>query len=185
MVRLEQRDKNTDPLDAKVKVINLWAGPGAGKSTLGAGLFHKMKSAGETVELVTEYAKELVYENNPLLTNNLQILAEQDMRLRRLEGKVEYAITDSPLPLTVIYSKPPFDEDWFFDAAWGAFDTYDNINFYVVRDKPYYTYGRYQTEEEARKLDRDVLLRCPKHFNVFGNAKGVEDAYEYIKQTRA
>lgn len=168
-----------------MKVVNLWAGPGAGKSTLGAGLFHKMKSAGEKVELVTEYAKELVYEENPLLTNNLQILSEQDKRLRRLIGKVDYAITDSPLPLTVIYGKPPFDQPWFINAAWGAFLGYDNINIYVSRVKPYYEYGRYQTEDEARKLDEHVrnLMRTWRlpYKVIPGDTDGPESAYDYIK----
>ncbi len=46
----------------RLKVINLWAGPGAGKSTTAAGLFNLMKIRGYNVELVTEFAKEMVYE---------------------------------------------------------------------------------------------------------------------------
>jgi len=41
----------------KTKVINLFAGPGAGKSTTAAGLFAEMKRANVDVELVTEYVK--------------------------------------------------------------------------------------------------------------------------------
>jgi hypothetical protein len=52
-----------------MKVINLWAGPGAGKSTTAAGLF-LMKLTGRRVELVTEYAKEVVYDQDPTRIKN-------------------------------------------------------------------------------------------------------------------
>lgn len=45
-----------------MKVINLFGGPGIGKSTLAAGLFEHMKIAGFNVELVNEYAKDMVWE---------------------------------------------------------------------------------------------------------------------------
>ena len=45
-----------------MKVINLFAGPGAGKSTTAAGLFHLMKIAGMNVELVTEFSRSWVVE---------------------------------------------------------------------------------------------------------------------------
>ena len=139
-----------------MKVINLWAGPGAGKSTTAAGLFYKMKFAGKKVELVTEFAKELVYENTPTLTNNFFLIAEQDKRLRRLIGQVDYVITDCPLPLNILYSKPPFDGDWYKKMAWHVFNTYDNFNAVVQRVKPYAKYGRYQEEDEAKEIDRRV-----------------------------
>ena len=48
-----------------MKIINLIGEPSAGKSTIAAELFAKMKKAGYNVELVTEYAKvkENLYAN--------------------------------------------------------------------------------------------------------------------------
>ena len=43
-------------------IINIFGGPGVGKSTVAADLFVIMKKEGYSVELVTEYAKELTYE---------------------------------------------------------------------------------------------------------------------------
>lgn len=141
-----------------MKVINLWAGPGAGKSTTAAGLFARMKNAGKRVELVTERAKELVYENSDsLLHNQLLLLGEQDQRLRRLIGKVDYAITDTPLPLSIIYAPKVFQTDWFKKVALGVFDTYDNVNVQVLRTKVYQKYGRTQDYKEARELDAKVF----------------------------
>jgi hypothetical protein len=139
-----------------MKVINLWAGPGAGKSTTAAGLFYLLKLEGKKVELVTEFAKDLVYAGRSL-DDQLYILAKQNQRLTRLSGVVDYAITDSPLPLSVLYAKRPFDEEWFRKAAFGIYHTYDNVDFVVERLKPYQTYGRVQSSvEQAKEIDEAV-----------------------------
>lgn len=41
-----------------MKVINLFAGPGSGKSTTCAGVFSKLKLAGVNCEMALEYAKD-------------------------------------------------------------------------------------------------------------------------------
>ena len=43
-------------------VVNLFGGPGAGKSTLMAYLFYKLKILGVEVEMSPEFAKDLVWE---------------------------------------------------------------------------------------------------------------------------
>src|SRR4051812_15213434 len=102
-------------------VINLWGGPGCGKSTTAAGLFHRLKIHHESVELVTEYAKDLCWEGRKPPFDALSILAEQAKRQRRLAGKVRFIITDSPLPLPIIYGDVPYRFPWFRDACLGAF----------------------------------------------------------------
>jgi hypothetical protein len=136
----------------KLKMINLWAGPGAGKSTTAAGLFFLMKSAGYKVELITEYAKEKVYDGHfGTLSDQIYIFGKQQRRAKRLVGQVEYAITDSPLLLSTLYNK---DLSSSFDTlVKEEFDTYDNLNFFINRVKPYVNLGREQTRDEAVELD--------------------------------
>lgn len=144
-------------LPSQLKVINLWAAAGAGKSTTAAGLFNMMKVLGLSVELVTEYAKDLTYAKDfGSLRNQLAILGEQDRRLRRLVGQVEWAITDSPLPLGIVYMTPEY-RDWLTAATWCAFERYDNRNVFINRVKPYVQSGRNQTEAEATALDKTVF----------------------------
>ena len=135
-----------------MKVINLWAGPGAGKSTTAAGLFYIMKTWGARCELVTEYAKELVYEKRSM-TDQLYILAQQNKRLERLREHVDWAITDSPLPLGLAYANEGYKGDWYENTTSALFNSYDNINFRIIRTKEYQAYGRNQLESEARSLD--------------------------------
>lgn len=142
-----------------MKVINLFAGPGAGKSTTAAGLFAKMKRAGYNVELVTEYAKDLTWEGrfNVLSSDQLYVFANQHRRLHRLRNQVEWIITDSPLLLSDVYA----GNDSFYHLsplimeAWGRFN---NINYYLDRkDRKYMQVGRSQTAEQAKEIDQKVL----------------------------
>ena len=45
-------------------VVNFFAGPGAGKSSMAAGLFAELKFRGVNCELATEYAKDKVWEGS-------------------------------------------------------------------------------------------------------------------------
>ena len=87
-------------------VINLIGSPGSGKSTLAALLFGEMKKLGYSVDLVTEYAKELVWEErNATFDDELYIFAKQNHRIFRLNEKVDFIVTDAPL-LQKLYYMP-------------------------------------------------------------------------------
>jgi ABC-type dipeptide/oligopeptide/nickel transport system ATPase component len=137
---------------SRLKVINLWGEPGAGKSTTAAGLFNLLKLRGEKVELVTEAAKDFTYQGDlSALSNQLYLLGCQDFRLSRLQGEVDWAITDSPLPLVLAYATAEF-QPWLDQAVKGAWRRYTNFNFRIDRVKPYALYGRRQSEHEAYSL---------------------------------
>lgn len=170
---------------AATKVINLWAGPGSGKSTAAAGLFFMMKTYGYRVELVTEFAKELVYEQRwAALKDQYYVTSIQNSRLERLIGKVDYVITDSPLPLAEIYVT---GEDSYrklcTERAWDLFANYDNVNVFVNRVKPYAEYGRTESEDEARVIDeklRDLTAGLIDE-TVNGDSQGVVALFDFIK----
>jgi tRNA uridine 5-carbamoylmethylation protein Kti12 len=143
-------------------VINFFGGPGAGKSTNAAGLFYLMKQAGMKVELVTEYAKELTYEErfNVLQEDQLYILAHQYRRMKRLHNKVDYIVTDSPLFLSVIYGRHFQNNNKHLEKyTLDLINQYNNINLFIVRnleEHPFKKYGRNQTKEESIFLDSSV-----------------------------
>ena len=141
-----------------MKVINLFAAPGTGKSTTAAGLFFLMKHAGFKVELVTEYAKQMVWdERHNIFTDQLYITAKQNRCLERLRGKVDYAITDSPLLLALIY-KPDSYYPSFLNLLKELWFSYDNMNFLLHRVKPYHKLGRNQTEAESDDIQKKLAL---------------------------
>lgn len=145
------------------KVINLYGGPGTGKSTTAAAVFAELKFRGVNCEYVQEYAKDKAWEFG---TNHLgvpkvfqaqeYIFGKQHFRLRRCAQDVDVIITDCPLFLGLIYMPDDFPIPSLRTAIREAYDMYDNLNIFLVRNKPYNPKGRFQTEEEAKELDVDV-----------------------------
>lgn len=143
----------------ETKVINLHGGPGIGKSTLMYQLTGEMKAQGYNVELVMEYAKELVFDNPAALKGEPHpIFEEQHKRIKRLVGNVEYIVCDSPLLLSIIYPELYGVGDYFyFEAVRDAIDELNNIDIFLLRSGGYNTHGRIQTETEAIDLDDRIL----------------------------
>lgn len=140
-----------------MKVINIFGGPGAGKSTTAAGLFYEMKKRRVQVELVTEYAKDMTWEKrHNVLSDQLYILAKQNRRIQRLIGQVEWVITDSPLPIGLVYAEPNYFPT-FEPMVMELWNSYNNINFMLGRDFEYQTEGRNQTAEQALLVDTDMM----------------------------
>lgn len=141
-----------------MKVINLFGGPGTGKSTVAADLFAKMKWMNKNVELIGEYAKDATWEKrHQLFDDQLYILAKQNRKLERLKNQVEYVITDSPLLLNIAYIDPNYFPLTYPKFVRNLYDSYNNLNIFLLREKPYHAIGRRQTEEEARAIDARVI----------------------------
>jgi hypothetical protein len=139
-----------------MKVINFFGGPGSGKSTAAAGLFYLLKKKKYNVELVTEFAKDLVYsEDTHALSQQNYVFANQEYRLSRLVGKVDIAITDSPLILATFYTKDTYPKS-FDQLCLDLFNGYDNENFFVNRNHIYSQSGRVQNEKEAMFIDDKI-----------------------------
>jgi nicotinamide riboside kinase len=133
------------------KVINLYAGPGTGKSTTAAAVFTELKYRDVNCELVTEFAKDGAWEGRgpKFFAYQPYIFGEQAWRLHRLRDQVEVIITDSPLLMMLAYC----DKPCLTSAIVEEFNTYDNYNFFLNRKKKYNPMGRVQTEAQSRQLD--------------------------------
>lgn len=132
-------------------VINLYGAPGAGKSTGAAYLFSLLKLAGINAELVTEFAKDKVWEESKaVFENQAYLFGKQYFRMSRVDGKVDVVVTDSPLLLSSYYNKNDKVLGKEFDAlVTKVAKSYDSINIFINRVKPYNPKGRFQTEEES------------------------------------
>jgi hypothetical protein len=142
-----------------MKVINFFASPSVGKSTIAAGLFYKMKISSMSVELVTETAKDLVWDDiDPGEAGQDYLFGMQNRRIHRLRNKVDYVITDSPILIPVIYR--PIDYPRSFDTfALDMFDTYTNINFLLTRDldNHFETKGRVHNKAESLLIQNRII----------------------------
>ena len=142
----------------KTTVINLIGAPGTGKSTLASELFALMKWQGYDVEIVSEYAKELVWEERTeTFKNELYLFAKQHHRMFRLKDKVQYIITDRPLILSLFYNYKYGDNSSDFkNIVLHEVNKFDNINIFLNRTKPYVEKGRNQTEEESNEFSEQI-----------------------------
>lgn len=148
-------------LDNKnLKVVNMLGGPGCRKSTTALLVAGLMKAKGMNIEYVHEYPKDLVYEQrNDMFYEQDYIFAQQNKMLRRLsKAGVEWAITDTSLLLSLFYRQKPFYNSEAFDEfVKSVYDSYTNVNIYLTRPDFYVEFGRNETEEEAKRIDKEIV----------------------------
>ena len=149
-----------------MKVVNLFAGPGVGKSTTSAILYGMLSMAGYRAEYVPEFAKFLTWQKaETVLRDQLYLFAKQDHRLEVLrEAPLDFVIMDGPLPNAVLYQAGGYFPS-FEPLVMEVFASYDNVNFFLERN-PGITYqpaGRNESESNAQRLCAATLALLHRH----------------------
>lgn len=145
----------------KSNVINFFAGPCSGKSTFAAMLFSFLKKNNYNAELITEVAKDFVYENRLKTLQNDQLFVTASQNHKQLilqENNIEYIITDSPILLGCIYNKT-INEELFNNFFLDIFNQYNNINFFIKNEyqkKFYENSGRRHNLEESKLAQEKI-----------------------------
>lgn len=158
-------------------VINLYGGPGIGKSTLAASVFAELKQRGYAAELMREPFKRWVWDDyRSCLSDQAWITGNIYHELKQYErGGVEVVVSDCPLLLAVAYgastedvSMPPF--------VASLYRRFQNFDVRLERAVPYDPKGRRQNEQSARDVDQlmDTLIppwleRPWSHLVPYGN----------------
>ena len=146
----------------KTTIINLYGGPGTGKSTSAAYLYYVLKAEGHNVELVREYVKDWAWEGRQISTyDQIYFLGKQVRRESLLYGKVDWIITDSPVMMNLYYAARycALSLGEGVRSATLSFyrqaeeDGHKHLHVFLKRNKPYVSEGRYQTEGEAVEID--------------------------------
>lgn len=136
-------------------VVNLISGPGAGKSTAAAGIFHALKKRGLNAEMALEFAKDKVYEESfRTMDNQIYIFGKQYHKLWRLKDKVDIIITDSPLPISLYYHKN--DSKYFKDFVVEQYNNFNNLMYFIRRSDIFQQEGRIQNREESEQIDKEI-----------------------------
>lgn len=169
--------------------INLYGGPGVGKSTVAAQLFARLKLQGHEVELVNEWIKSWAWQGiKPGGFDQLYVFAKQ---LRKEDIVLRHGglvVSDSPLFTQLAYLKEYGDSaEHLYEAllvvgnAWEQ--KYPSLNILLHRgNRPYRQKGRYQTEEQAKHIDlaiKGVLDKLKIPYAVF-NAEKIEWIVDYV-----
>lgn len=162
-----------------LKMINLYGGPGTGKSTTAAMVFGELKLRGVNCEYVQEFAKDKAWEFGSTFMRGLNpdiemptpkvflaqdyIFAQQHFRIQRCEGELDLIVTDSPLMLGLAYMPRDYKLPSMRKVIMEAYYLYDNVDILLKRVKPYNPSGRMQTEKEAMLKDIEIKLILDAH----------------------
>lgn len=169
-----------------MKLINLYSGPGSGKSTTAAYMFAHLKRHNIKTELVGEFAKELIYLGNETqLVNQVYIMGCQYRKLKDLQRhNIDIAISDSPLLLQLTYCRRKDYYEELSALVKKLNSEFQNINVFIKRNKPYQTYGRMQTEKEAKELDQVIWdsMDGNFHYVIDGDTLGAEELADAVLQ---
>lgn len=164
-------------------VINLFAGPGAGKSTLAALLYSRLKMQHVDCELVREFAKDKTWEKNwSALSDQLFVTAYQHYSQHMVQGQVDAIITDSPLLLGLFYHKEENAriKNAFYQLVKEIFNSQNNLNFFITRTKPYNQNGRNHTEEESKEIDEQIKRFLNENEIPYQEISAKEDSVEIL-----
>jgi hypothetical protein len=163
-------------------VVNLFGGPGSTKSTNALGITYFLKLYCIEAELANEYAKEKVYDNSlEILEDQNYVFAKQLHKMRRVDGKVDVIVSDSPLVLSILYNKNESEE--FVQNVLKTFNAFDNMNFYIERPSYYTEAGRLQTKEEAMALDEELKKILKDNDIPYTTIKVDDNDREYVART--
>jgi hypothetical protein len=146
--------------------INLYAGPGAGKSTTAAMLFGKLKVLGYSVELVSEYVKSWAIEKRQVIGfDQIYLMGKQlHYEHRFLSNGIQHIVTDSPVLLSACYTRAFYpnlrESATHMEGIVCEYEKqYPSVNVFLNRgNKAYKKEGRWQTKAEAEKLDSLIKL---------------------------
>lgn len=153
--------------------ISVIGAPGAGKSTVAHGIMYQFKRVPLSVEMASEFAKDEVYENHlqEIVDDQLYIMGEQNRRVARCIGKVDYIITDSPLPICSVHTDSPLLKE----VAFSTFEKTENYIIFIKRGKnvKYDTEGRSEDEATSKKISdtlEESLISRGYNLNYASNA---------------
>jgi len=167
----------------KTLIVNLYGGPGTGKSTMAAALFSELKFRNITAELITEFAKDKVWEESiHLLNDQLFIFANQYHKFWSVLDKVDVIVTDSPLLMSLAYTKK--DNFKLIELVKQHHFENKNLEVFLKREKPYVTIGRIQSEQKAKEKDlfiEDILNEnLISYYSFRSNKSSVNEILELI-----
>lgn len=168
----------------KTIIVNLFAGPGAGKSTLAAAIFANLKWADVDVELVREFAKDIVWEGSTHLLGGHHepfIFGTQLKRITDLLGKVDVIVTDAPIMNSLLYYEGSY-KDIMGRLVVEIVRDMTNMNFFIDRKKKYKEAGRTQSYEEAINLDCRIKHILDKYMMPFVVYPGVPQTANEITE---
>ena len=137
-------------------IINLIGGPCSGKSTIAAELFARLKKMGVHCELVSEYIKDRIYEENQTMPKNqIAIFGMEHYNISNKLGKVDVIVHDGSFINNIIYKTE--ENKYFDDLIISEYKRFWNLDFFIKRGNiEFETYGRIHNLKQSKELDKTI-----------------------------
>lgn len=172
-------------------VVNFVAGCGAGKSVMSALTFVELKMMHLNVELVQEYAKQLVWQNKmDELDNQFNVTKTQYKMIKALQDKVDYIVCDSPLIVGLFYNfynkTNVSNVEKTRDMILNKMQEFHNVYIFLERNPeyPFSKEGRLQDEIEAKEIDKQMkeLLHQYnlEYLSIISSKDSIKQIVDYI-----
>lgn len=151
-----------------IRRVGVFGGPGSGKSTLAKWLSSEITIAGHDIQYVDEYVKLWAYMGKkPKSFDQVYLFSKQmykeDSYLNNGTGLI---ITDSPILMVCSYAMllGCSFADELISIAKKFDEQYPGIHLFLDRHNiPYRTEGRFQSHEEAIKVDEHIEETMKQH----------------------
>jgi nicotinamide riboside kinase len=160
-------------------VINLIGGPCSGKSTVAAELFARLKKMGIHTELVSEYIKERIYEENAtMIKHQISIFGMEHYAISNKINKVDVIVHDGSFINNIIYKNEDNSE---FDALIVAeYKKFNNLDFFIKRGNiKFEDYGRIHNAKQSQKIDQIIKNTYAKYNLIYTEVES-RDAVDKI-----
>lgn len=172
---------------SKPLLINLYGGPGSGKSSAMYEITGRLKTMGVAAEMSPEFVKQKVYSGDKkTFENQLYILGNQSFSQSILIGEVDVIITDAPLLLNAHYGR---NEDYareLLSIVKKFNSSFQEFHFFLRRIKPFFQGGRIHNEEQSREIDKELFSLLTTNVGkddfdiVNGDSSGTEEIIKFI-----
>jgi len=137
-------------------IINILGSPGVGKSVLAAELFSIFKKNGYTTEIITEFAKDLVYKGGiNCIQNQVYVSGIQHHKIWTIlkyyqDNNIEngIVITDSPLILGLLYKNQ--NQNPFFDKF--ILNEFQNYYPFKIKNNNYLLNNFFENFEKTGRI---------------------------------
>lgn len=167
-------------------IVGLHGGPGCGKSTLAAGVYYELKMRGMNVELVREYVKAWAYRGDKIRKiDEIYLYAKQLREESNVYGKVDIIVTDRPLAMSAVYDRFYGGSGLLVETAQRVRDEQTaeglrHLDLFVKRSTPYQSVGRFESANDAIKVDELTREMFPDLIEV----SNVDDVLRLIENSQ-
>jgi hypothetical protein len=169
----------------KALIVNVFGGPGGGKTTLGAMLFTELKMRGADVEMDMELARQMILmEHLSALDCQPYLFGVALYKLVQTAKNTDVVIMDSPLLLNPIYDQQESPALRALAVEWH--ERFRNLNVFVQRSRnsAHSMAGRVHDYHESLLLDERIRLFLEElglpYITCAGGSPGIEQLADTI-----